>query len=137
MDLRGAWLLANLCTVALTGAVCGLLLIMLDDARRKLNIAGQAEDARAWLRHDIAYLRDKLAVNGAVCIMGLLLIAVALDWQGAVYAFVPLGTAGFALIWALNAWTEYRAWWRLHEVAELSARLAGMGRRDREGAIPD
>ena len=137
MDGRGWWLLANLATVVLTGAVCVLLLIMLDDARRKLDIAGQAEDARAWLRHDIGYLRDKLAVNAAVCAMGLVLIAVALEWQGAVYAFVPLGTAGFSLIWALNAATEFRAWWRLHEVAELSARLAGVAGPSRRGAIGD
>lgn len=143
MDARGAWLLANLLTVLLTGAVCVLLLIMLDDARRKLDIAGQGEDARAWLRHDVEYLRDKLVVNGGVCTLGLVLIAVALEWEREVYAFVPLGTIGFAAIWALNAATEYRAWWRLHEVAALSARLAserarqGARQHEWQGGIPD
>lgn len=124
MDARGGWLLANFLTVLLTGAVCVLLLIMLDQARRKLDIPGQAEDARAWHAWDVAYLRSKLAVNGAICVLGLVLIAVALEWQRDVYPFVPWGTAGFGAIWALNAWTEFRGWWRLHEVAELSARLA-------------
>lgn len=135
MDGRGWWLLSNLLTVALTGAVCALLVVMLEDARRKLDIPHQGADARAWLRHDLAYLRDKLCVNGAVCVMGLLLIAVALEWAGPVPLFVPLGTAGFSLIWALNAATEYRAWWRLHAVAALSARLAA-GEPDGRG-IPD
>lgn len=125
MDERAWWLLTNIVTVALTGSVCVLLLIMLDEARRKLDISGQPEDERAWHRNDIDYLASKLIVNGGVCLLGCILIAVALEWQGGVYKFVPLGTAGFCLIWAVNAYTEYRHWWRLHVVAELSARLAG------------
>lgn len=131
MDARAWWLLANFVTCSLTGAVCVLLLIMLDDARRKLDIPGQGEDARAWHAWDIAYLRSKLLVNGGVCALGLVLIAVALEWAGGVYPFVPWGTAGFGVIWAINAWTEFRGWWRLHEVTELSARLA----HERRGGI--
>ena len=130
MDARGWWLLANLVTCFFTGSVCVLLLIMLDDARRKLDIAGQTEDARAWLAHDLDYLRSKLIVNAGVCLLGLVMIAVALDWERRMALFVPLGTVGFALIWAINAWTEYRCWWRLHEVAELSARLAEQQARE-------
>lgn len=124
MDAVGWWLLANFATVALTGAVCALLLVMLDQARRRLDIPGQPADVRAWHQWDADYLRSKLIVNGGVCALGLVLIAVALEWEGGVYPFVPWGTAGFALIWALNAYTEYRSWWRLHAVAEVSARLA-------------
>lgn len=132
MDARGWWLLANLITVSLTGIVCALLLVMLDQARRRLDIPGQSDDARAWHAWDADYLLSKLVVNGAVCVLGLVLIAVALEWRGGVYPFVPWGTAGFAVIWALNAATEFRAWWRLHAVAELSAKLA----HERRG-IPD
>jgi hypothetical protein len=132
MDARGWWLLANFLTVGSTFGVCVLLLIMLDQARRRLDIPGQPEDVRAWLAWDAGYLTGKLLVNGGVCALGLVLIAVALAWQGGVYAFVPLGTAGFAVIWAVNAAVELRGWWRLHAVAELSARLAHERR-----AIPD
>lgn len=128
MDARAWWLIANIVTCFFTGAVCVLLLIMLDDARRKLDIAGQGEDVRAWIGLDIDYLWSKLTVNAGICLLGLVMIALALEWQGRVYKFVPLGTIGFSVIWGINAYTEYRGWWRLHEVAELSARLAAKER---------
>jgi hypothetical protein len=126
MDARSWWLLANFITIALTFAVCVLMIIQIDQARRRLDIPGQPDDVRAWYAWDIDYLRTKIAVNSAVCVMGLLMVAVALEWDqhAPVPLFIPVGTIGFGAIWVLNAYSEFRSWWRAHLVAEISARLA-------------